>query len=254
MTNILNSLNIKKEEFSLYLFFLTNPEQTASFATKSLKMPRATVYGYIDNLKKNGLLLEKPNSKIRKYISEGVAKIDVLIQEKIDQLEFDKINIQSYIASLDLHIITKKPKFEIYENGESLQNILRDMLMYSNIETIAFWPIKSMMENLSPDFFKFHNRMRIKNNIYTRAIWPLNQIVDTEKYPFMDSGQTHLREVRIAPKNINFKMGYWVYGNKVAFVSSIEENYGFIIESRELVEVLKSQFEVVWSKSKSFRE
>jgi hypothetical protein len=124
------------------------------------------------------------------------------------------------------------------------------MLMYSNVETIAFWPIKSMMETLTPEFFRFHNQLRIKNNIYTRAIWPINQTVDIKKYPFMGQGQTHLREIRIAPKSIDFKMGYWVYGNKVAFISSLKENYGFIIESKELVEVLKLQFEVVWDKSK----
>jgi hypothetical protein len=37
----------------------------------------------------------------------------------------------------------------------------------------------------------------------------------------------------------------------VAFISSKKESFGFIIESKELVEMLSSQFEVIWNLSKS---
>jgi hypothetical protein len=44
-------------------------------------------------------------------------------------------------------------------------------------------------------------------------------------------------------------MGYWVYQNKAAFISSRAEGFGFIIESRELVAMLLTQFELLWSLS-----
>ncbi len=34
-----------------------------------------------------------------------------------------------------------------------------------------------------------------------------------------------LREIRILPKNIDFTMGYGIYGNEVAFIPSQRENY-----------------------------
>lgn len=48
-------------------------------------------------------------------------------------------------------------------------------------------------------------------------------------------------------------MGYWIYGNKVAFISSRKESFGFIIESAELVEMLRTQFEVLWKTSKPIK-
>jgi len=36
----------------------------------------------------------------------------------------------------------------------------------------------------------------------------------------------------------------------VAFLSSAEEGYGFIIQSQELVNTLKAQFELLWDISK----
>ena len=65
----------------------------------------------------------------------------------------------------------------------------------------------------------------------------------------MNVGKDFLREVRIAPPGIDFSMGYWLFADKAAFLSSRKESFGFIIESKELVEMLKVQFEVLWEMS-----
>ena len=59
-------------------------------------------------------------------------------------------------------------------------------------------------------------------------------------------GEEFLREIRVAPKEMDFSMGYWVYGRKAAFISSRAESFGYVIESEELVQTLKSQFELIW--------
>ena len=56
----------------------------------------------------------------------------------------------------------------------------------------------------------------------------------------------HLRRIRIAPLEIDFEMGYWIYASKVAFLSSLKESIGFIIESRELVEMMSVQHDIIW--------
>ena len=131
-----------------------------------------------------------------------------------------------------------------------MQSILKDMLLYRDIETKAYWPIKSMVEILGKDFFTSLNKERILRKIYTRAIWPENQSLDIKKNPYLGVGEKFFREIRIAPKEINFSMGYWVYGNKVACISSKNESFGFIIESKEFADMMSTQFEVVWEISK----
>ena len=69
----------------------------------------------------------------------------------------------------------------------------------------------------------------------------------------MGWGAKFKREIRIAPKEAQFSLGYWIYGNKVAFLSSRQENYGFIIQSGELVETLLAQFELLWKISKPLK-
>jgi hypothetical protein len=45
-------------------------------------------------------------------------------------------------------------------------------------------------------------------------------------------------------------MGYWAYHNKVGFISSRKECFGFIVESVELRIMLKTQFDVLSKISK----
>jgi hypothetical protein len=123
------------------------------------------------------------------------------------------------------------------------------MLLYSNIETFAFWPISDMIEILGEEFFSVLNKIRIKNNLYTRAIWSSEKAVNVNEYPFLGSTKEFKREIRVYKGAMTFSMGYWSYGKKVAFLSSKEEGFGFIIESAELVQMLRSQFEIIWNLS-----
>jgi len=61
------------------------------------------------------------------------------------------------------------------------------------------------------------------------------------------------RQARIAPAQIGFSLGYTIYGNTVRFLSSSKENFGFLVESNELAEMMKNQFEVMWGISKKFK-
>ena len=127
------------------------------------------------------------------------------------------------------------------------------MLLYYNIETLAFWPQKKMVEILTPEFFRYHNKERIKNNLSVKAIWPQAQIVNIKDHPYFGIGEKFKRQIKIAPEEINFTMGYSIYGNKAVFVSSQQESFGFIIESSEFTEVLKTQFEVIWKLSTTLK-
>ncbi|MCH2228689.1 MAG: hypothetical protein MK033_13040 [Candidatus Caenarcaniphilales bacterium] len=82
-----------------------------------------------------------------------------------------------------------------------------------------------------------------------RAIWPKLKKVNFKTHPYLGHGKDFLREIRIAPNNIDFSMGYWIYNNKVSFISSRKESFGFIIESTELAHMMLAQFNILWETS-----
>ncbi len=131
--------------------------------------------------------------------------------------------------------------------------MMKDMLLYRDITVLAYWPIKKMLELLGPDFIKEFHQKRLEQNISLKVIWPKAQIPDLKKYPFLLANQNLKREVRIAPANIDFSLGYSIYGHTVRFISSSQENFGFLVESSELAEMMKSQFMVTWQQAKVSR-
>ena len=41
-------------------------------------------------------------------------------------------------------------------------------------------------------------------------------------------------------------MSYWIYADKVAFISSKKEGFGFIVHSRDFAGLQKVQFDEMW--------
>jgi sugar-specific transcriptional regulator TrmB len=251
--DILKKLDLREEEIKAFIFLLGNGAQTAGDLAKKTGISRPSLYGFMRKLQKMELVIESQKNGIKIFIASSKEKVSSLFDAKIVELEKGKFSIEKVYNEVIKVGATVSPKFQLFEGKEGMKLVLKDMLLYRDIETKSYWPIKAMIEILSEDFFKTLNKERIKRRLTTRAIWPQNQVVDIKRYPYLGTGVKFLREIRIAPKDIGFSMGYWIYGNKVAFISSKKEAFGFIIESKELVEMLSSQFEVMWKLSKPIK-
>ena len=251
----LAALGFEAAESKVYLTLLKSGAMTVGNLARRLGVPRTTLYGFLARLSDRGLANQSLRKGVKVFSAESPEKILLLFQQKQVQLEAAHKDFQDLLPKLkdQRKAVLSSPRFQLYEGEEGLKNVLKDMLLYSNIESCSFWPIKQMMAILSPEFFQYHNVERIRRNIYTRAIWPVSEAVEIKNFQFLGSGELFRREIRLAPEELSFSMGYWFYANKVAFLASRREGFGFIIESEELVETLKAQFEVVWKISKTLR-
>jgi sugar-specific transcriptional regulator TrmB len=248
---ILKSLNFDELDVKTYVFLLENGPVAAGSLSKQLGQPRSSIYGFLARLKDRGLIIESQRRGIKVFSAENPEKLGLLFTQQIENLHKQYTEFKTLLPTLKRGgSKLVQPKFQIYEGREGLQSALKDMLLYYDIETQAFWPQKKMVDTLTPDFFRYHNRERIKNNLRTRAIWPAEQVVSIKEHPYFGTGPDFKRQIRIAPPQVNFSLGYWIYGNKVVFISSTKESFGFIVESLEFAQMMKSQFELVWNLSK----
>ena len=247
----LERLGLRDEEIKTFLYLLENGQQTAGNLAKKTGLSRPSLYGFLKKLQKLGLVIESQKNGLKTFQASSQEKVSAILDEQIIELEKGKSDITRLFLEIQKGSVATNPKFQLFEGKAGLQHVLKDMLLYRDIKTRAYWPIKSMIEVLGSEFFKKHNQERIARKIYTQAIWPENQKVNISKHPYLGVGEKFLREIRIAPKEINFSMGYWIYGNKVACISSTNESFGCIIESKEFAEMLLSQFDLIWKQSKS---
>ena len=250
ITQKLATIGLTEAETRAFLFLMENPEQTAGAIAKKTSISRPSLYGYLKNLQEKGLIVQSQRNRVKVFSPASKDAVDLVFNEQIKEFTGARNAINNLFLDIQKgHKATSTPRLQIFEGKKEMQHLTRDLLLHSNIESQSYWPIKSMLETLGEDFFREFNKERVKRNIYIEAIWPEKQAVDVKKFPFMGSGGDFLREVRIAPKEINFSMGYWIYENKVSCVSSQKSNFGFIIESKEFAEMMASQFKVMWKLS-----
>jgi len=251
LEDILGTLGFSTEEITAYAALLEGGPMAAGALSKKLGVVRSSLYGTLKRLQDGGLVAESQHGGVKMFVAQEPEKISLLFGQKIERLRATQ---EAYDAILPLlrakgSSSLLKPTFQMFEGEDGMRSILKDMLLYRNMETHSFWPIKQMIDVLSPDFFRYLNKIRIKNNLHTRAIWARTECVDVAQHPYLGVGEAFKREIRIAPEGVDCSMGYWIYGNKVAFISSRREAFGFIIESAELVQLLLTQFNVIWSLS-----
>ena len=106
-----------------------------------------------------------------------------------------------------------------------------------------------MLKYIPSDVYENFHQERIHRNMKFNVLWPENQKVNLSEVKILGSKNKSLREIRILSGKLDSLLGYGIYGNKVAFISSKKENYGFIIDSKELSRTLKLQFDYWWKLS-----
>lgn len=246
-------LGLNRPEAETFTAILKYPEGTTVLElSRDLNLPRPTIYSHIENLLQVGLIKKGVKENTSLFYPEPKEVIEQIFEEKIKDLStHKKIFSESF---KDLGNSNKfKPGFFVYEGPDAYENVWRDILR-TRAETFWIWPIKNMLKSVSKEKLEDFHRERIKRDIWMNVLWPEKDKVDIKRSPFLlsDDEAMSLRRVRIMPKGLDQETGYGIYGNKVAFISSGSENYAFVIESRELAQTLKKQFDFFWKISKKY--
>ncbi len=247
--DIFETLGFKSEETKTYLSLLDSGPSSAGDLAKIMGVARPTIYGYLERLMAGGLASQSQRRGIKIFIAEPGEKIKLLYKRKIEELRMKERSLDSVLPELEKRsgMNLMRPRMQFFEGREGVESMMEDHLTAPpGTMTLAFWPIKAAMGATSPDYFHYHNKERIRRDIHINGIWPRSQGADIRRYPFMGWGPKFKRELRYAPEGIDSTMGYWIYGNKVLFISSSAESYGFIIESAEMAQMMSTQHQAIW--------
>lgn len=255
LDDVFRQLRLSDQETRTYLGLLETGSSTASTLAKKISTPRTSLYGFLSGLSDKGLVTKSAKDGITHWKAKSPELLIGLLEKQAIDIEQARHTLEKMLPSLKAKEVTDlvTPRFNYFEGAEGVKHLLRDMLLYRNIETEAFWPIRDMIDILGADFFEYLNERRIKQNLYTKAIWPKTKTVDISRNTFLGVGKEFKREIREAPTGINTSMGYWAYGNKIAFLSSRKESFGFLVESAELRQMMKTQFDMLWNISKPIK-
>ncbi|MFA5021786.1 MAG: helix-turn-helix domain-containing protein [Patescibacteria group bacterium] len=251
--DILKNLNLSDTTSRIYLRLLETGTSSARQLAENLNIPRPSVYDNLKILISLGLVSEQSQDNKKLFRVTDAKNLTFLVKDRIENLQKQKKELDEIIPTLSKQINYLEPKIKFFSGQEGIRRAINDILWYENIVTLCIWPISEMIEVLGKDWLAEHNKKRIRKKIYLRTIWPPDKAVKFKQYPFLGVSKEFHREIRLSPKGMSWNMGLWAYADKVAFISSRQESFGFTVTSRDFTELIKSQFELVWPLCKKIK-
>lgn len=250
LDSILKSLGLLPTSSKIYRELLEHGETTARFLSEKLGITRPSTYDHLALLVKQGLVVEKKKESKTYFAADDVRHIEHALAENIEKLQAQKELFTHMLPSLLKDTASNAPKIKFYEGKTGLTYLVNDIL-WSKGETIyTMWPYEEMLKVLGKDVLIRFNSRRLQEKINIKALWP--EVVKGKKKgaDHIWSGKDTLTERRHVPKGMDFRMGYTIYGDKVSFISSHREVFGFIVQSKDFAELMCNQFEIIWKASK----
>lgn len=247
LETILKDLDLPPTSSKIYRELLTRGETTARLLSERLRITRPSTYDHLAILKKKGLVVEFKRENTTFFAADDVRQVGHALKEKIATLSEHEKMFSTMLPELLQQSKTETPRIKFFEGKEGLGYLLYDTL-WNKGETIqTMWPHEEMQRVLDKEFLVRFNEKRIREKITVCALWPHQAKPQVD---YIWSGKDAYTKRKYAPKGKSWTMGYTIYGDKVSFISSDKEVFGFIVQSQEFAALMRLQFDALWDISK----
>jgi len=235
------------KEARIYLALLELEAATVFEIAKQSGINRSSAYVVLEALKKKGFVGFSDEKKIRQYVASNPEILLSAAKSASKKQEDIKNNLESIIPELKAldKRNKRRPIVKVFESKNGAKEVYWDLLT-TNANELRTYANPFNIFKYVPDF-QNHDIERSKKDIKMYAINPATDEV-LELYKRVKPQKPY--EVALIPKNkFNFSSDMGIYGNKIAFVSP-KDNFGIIIESKEIADMLKNSFDLAWEEAK----
>jgi sugar-specific transcriptional regulator TrmB len=246
LNEILRSLDLPPSSRKIYTELLQGGETTVRMLSERLSLTRPSTYDHIAILKKKGLIIEKKIGSKSFFAIDDMHHVGAMLEESIDKLSKQKEIFTTLLPELLKQSHTESPTIKFFEGKLGLTHLLNDILHSGTREVFTMWPYEEMLRVLGKETLVRFNNRRMQEKIFIHTLWPGGKKMSNDY--IWDGKDTHT-ERRQAKKGVGWNMGYTIYGNKVSFISSHKEVYGFIVSSKDFAELMRVQFDALWRES-----
>lgn len=247
LQNIFLQLGLKEEHMKVYLANLEWGETIITNVARKSKLPRTTTYLLIKDLQNIGLVTQSMKQGKTIYVPASPEYLEVLLRKKQAELDNSISELKTKMADIKVIQNTNpnKPKVEFLEGADGI------MQAYDRtFDAKEIW-IQCLAESytdvVSEKFFdEYFEKFYKKTSIKSKEILKL----EDEEYINLYGSAKNL-QLRVPIKE-STETDFWVYDNKVTFVSFNKERpYAFIIEDESIAKAAKNLFDLAWRQAKN---
>lgn len=243
----LTSLGLNSNQSKVYLAALKLGQASALDLSKESGVTRTTVYDNIRALKEYGLIIENLEEEKATFIAQHPKKLETLITQK------EQIVTNLIPDLLEFYDLPKvKPRVKFFKGFKGIEEI-HSLTLENNSEKLirTIGNINSFFSRIPKEIFtqeyiEKRKKLGIKNLFI--ATNPIEEINKLGLFGIVKD-KKNFREVRLAPRGLDFPLFQSNFGNKVALLSSSKEGFSMLIESNDFANSFKSSFDYFWGVS-----
>ena len=247
----LQKLGLSANEAKVYLAALGLGPSSANSISKQAGIKRSTTYLALNNLRKLGLVAEGHVNKKRLFTAEKPDKLEKLtkrMRRKVIAAELLLTNLVSSLKTIT-PALSQEPKVSVYQGMNGIKNILLD-ISGSTHSWYVFGSSTRLLQNLPfvdlKEILEEGEKMRQKAGrpkIYFMTDGGILQLKEFQEH------RPERREIKIIP-TIKESSVFIIFENKVAIFNFGHNPYAVVVESKEMVEVIRLMYKLLWDKFK----
>jgi len=240
LEQILRELGLKEKKATVYLTVLKIGSGTVTEIAASSGVKRPTCYDILEDLISKGLV-NQVHKGARRYFSAEDPKVFLENHRKQEEKISEALpHLEAFYNRL-----SGKPKVRLYEGVEGVRKAEMEILDSTKCEYYYFGSLKSIDSVVGADFLEKHVKERVRRGIWSNALRIKSLEVDL---PFMVSDDKYMRRVRyISYPVLGEIVTMTISDTKVFITSSDKECYSLVVESPELVNLMKTVWHSCWA-------
>ena len=249
-SSLLEDIGLTKSEINVYLALLELGSSSTGKIVDKSGASSSKIYEILDRLMQKGLVSYVVKSGVKYFEAADPNRILDYVNEKESRLIKQKEKIKSLIPELELKrkISKYKPEATIYKGLNGVKTAFYDALnLLKPEDEMLVLGIPSRSEKLNRFFVKFA-KDRAKRKIKAKSIFNEKARGELQTLP-ENSPLTEIKYINeITPASVN------IFKNRVIIFPESKEILLIVIDSKEIAESFKVQFEKWWNQKSNTYE
>lgn len=246
------SAGLSDKEAACYLTLLRCGTRSTSFVAKKAALNRGTAYVALHSLLAKGLVAKSTKQKVQYFTAMEPQQLLKYLENRKHALNGCQDRLQGMMGQFEAlsNTLATMPKVEFFEGREGARIAFEDTLSSSDKTLRAFLSIDDAAEFLGAEYFEEYTDRRVESGYTLHAIRTLEKDkIAIKKNVYARRYLTNRKEnriVRYVSEELAFPITTYMYDDKLMILSSQAENFAMLIESRELCQMQKKLFSLLW--------
>ncbi len=232
----LRRLELSESEQTIYLSLLQHGRSTPRMLADRTGLTRPSVYDQLRNLQAINLVVELSVEGKAYFAAADLKHLEALLTDRIDRLEQSRDQLKDALATMSLEVETVIPHIRFFEGEEGMKQLMKDIMWHDKETLKIFWSTFEMSKIFDEAFLNWWQERRQKRSLKAEVV-----AVGTKRLsvPFTSKDDKVVFDTK---KSLSQAL-LMIYGTKVAFISSRQEAFGFIVESGEYAKMQSALFD-----------